>query len=256
MINWPLAALEITTPRLRLHLPSPAELDQLAGLAAGGVHEPRRQPFTVAWTDGEPEVVARRVLQYVWGTWARWVPEDWSLWLAVVHDGVVIGSQDVSGRDFAVRREVSTGSWLGRDFHGQGFGTEMRAAVLHLAFAGLGARYAVSGAYVDNAASLGVSRKLGYRDDGVEHHAVRGTDATLRRLRLTRADWQAHRSVEVRIDGLEACLPMFGVPSSGSASDPGTASDTASAPDTVLPAPSRRRPPSTPPPGPGIRGRR
>lgn len=87
----------------------------------------------------------------------------------------------------------------------------MRAAALHLAFAGLGARHAVSGAYVDNAASLGVSRKLGYRDDGVELHAVRGAAATLQRLRLSAADWEAHRAVDVRIEGLEECLPMFGL---------------------------------------------
>jgi len=212
MIQWPLASLELTTPRLRLHAPSAAELDALAGLAFAGVHDPEVQPFTVAWTDGEPDVVARRVLQYAWGTWSRWTPEDWSLWLAVVLDGVLVGSQELSGRDFAVRREVGTGSWLGRDFQGSGIGTEMRAAVLHLAFAGLGARHAVSAAYTDNAASRAVSRKLGYREDGIEHHAVRGKDVTLQRLRLTRADWQAHRSTEVHITGLEACLPMFGIP--------------------------------------------
>lgn len=210
MIHWPLTSLELVTPRLRLHVPSARELDALAGLAAAGVHDAAAQPFTVAWTDTEPEVVAQRVLKYAWGTWSRWEPEDWSLWLAVVHDGDVVGSQEIAASDFAVLREVKTGSWLGKDFHGRGFGTEMRAAVLHLAFAGLGARHALSGAYLDNAASLGVSRKLGYRDDGVEHHVVRGTDTALQRLRLTRADWEAHRSTEVRIEGLEPCLPMFG----------------------------------------------
>jgi hypothetical protein len=39
----------------------------------------------------------------------------------------------------------------------------------------------------------------------------------LQRLRLTLADWQARRSVEVRIGGLEAALPMFGVESGDSA---------------------------------------
>jgi RimJ/RimL family protein N-acetyltransferase len=156
--------------------------------------------------------MARRVLQYAWGTWSQWAPEDWSLWLAVVLDGTVIGSQEVSARDFAICREVRTGSWLGKDFHGNGFGTEMRAAVLHLAFAGLGARYAVSSAHIDNPASLGVSRRLGYREDGVEHHVVRGNDMTLQRLRLSREDWQEHSTTDVRIHGLEACLPMFGVP--------------------------------------------
>lgn len=211
MIHWPVTSLELSTPRLRLRVPSAPELDALAGLAAAGIHDTAAQPFTVPWTDAEPEVVARRVLKYAWGTWSRWEPEDWSLWLAVLHDGEVIGSQEVAARDFAVRREVNTGSWLGRDFHGHGFGTEMRAAVLHLAFAGLGARFATSGAYAYNAPSLGVSRKLGYRDDGVEHHTVRGEDAVMQRLRLTREDWETHRATEVRIEGLEQSLPMFGL---------------------------------------------
>lgn len=219
MIHWPLTSLELATPRLRLHVPSAAELDELAGLAASGIHDPDVQPFTVAWTDGQPEVVARRVLQYARGTWSRWEPEHWSLWLAVVLEGTVIGSQELAGRGFAIRREVSTGSWLGKGYHGNGFGTEMRAAVLHLAFAGLGARYAVSSAYLDNPASLAVSRKLGYRADGIEHHAVRGKDTTLQRLRLTRADWDTHRTTEVRISGLEACLAMFGVFSPETASE-------------------------------------
>jgi hypothetical protein len=45
---------------------------------------------------------------------------------------------------------------------------QMRAAVLDLAFEGLGAEYAVSEAFADNAASYAVSRKLGYADDGIE----------------------------------------------------------------------------------------
>ena len=88
----------------------------------------------------------------------------------------------------------------------------MRAAVLHLAFEGLGAQHAVSGAFEDNAASLGVSRKLGYRDDGIALHAVRGHPAVEQRLRLTRDGWLATRSVPVQIEGLAPCLPLFGVP--------------------------------------------
>jgi RimJ/RimL family protein N-acetyltransferase len=58
---------------------------------------------------------------------------------AVIRRGAVVGSQGVGGRDFAVLREVHTGSWLGRRYQGQGIGTQMRAAVLHMAFDGLGA---------------------------------------------------------------------------------------------------------------------
>ena len=63
---------------------------------------------------------------------------------------------------------MKTGSWLGRSFQGRGIGTEMRAAVLELAFRGLGAATAESGALEGNAASARVSEKLGYRHDGLE----------------------------------------------------------------------------------------
>jgi hypothetical protein len=33
----------------------------------------------------------------------------------------------------------------------------------------------------------------------------------IRRLRLTRADWQAARTVPVQIHGLQPCLPHFGL---------------------------------------------
>jgi RimJ/RimL family protein N-acetyltransferase len=129
----------------------------------------------------------------------------------VVRDGAVVASQGIDGRDFAILREVSTGSWVGRRHHGQGIGTEMRAAVLYLAFAGLQAEFATSGAFADNAASLAVSRKLGYADDGVERFVVRGRPVLSRRLRLHRACWQAHRTIPVEISGLPECLYFFGL---------------------------------------------
>ena len=208
---WPLAGLRLRTPALELRWPSLADLDALAGLADAGVHDPAVQPFSVEWTDVPGPERARSVLQWHWSCWADWKRVNWRLELAVVRDGEVVGTQGLAARDFAVLREVNTGSWLGRRFQGQGIGTEMRAAVLHLAFAGLGAEQATSGAFHDNAASLGVSRKLGYRDDGTERHVIRGQPATIRRLRLTRAAWQAARSLPVQIDGLETCRPFFGI---------------------------------------------
>jgi RimJ/RimL family protein N-acetyltransferase len=87
----------------------------------------------------------------------------------------------------------------------------MRAAVLALAFAGLDASYACSSAFEDNPASLGVSRKLGYADDGIQIVAIRGRPAVSRRLRLDRAAWLAARSVPVELIGLEPCLPYLGL---------------------------------------------
>ena len=135
----------------------------------------------------------------------------WSLQFVVVADGAVIGTQEVGATRFATLREVSTGSWLGRTHHGNGYGTEMRAAVLDLAFDGLGAEYATSEAFEDNAASYRVSRKLGYVDDGIARHVVRDKPVVGRRLRLDRAGWAASRRVPVKVVGLAPCLPMFGL---------------------------------------------
>jgi RimJ/RimL family protein N-acetyltransferase len=209
--HWPLFGLRLTTPRLELRVPDLADLARLADVAAAGVHDPDRQPFAVPWTDGTPVEVARGTLQFQWRMLGQWAPDNWSLHFVTVCDGQVIGTQAIDARNFATLREVGTGSWLGRAHHGKGLGTEMRAAVLGLAFAGLGAQWATSEAFADNAASYSVSRKLGYADDGVALHVVRGKPVVGRRLRLDRAGWAAARTVEVRIEGLPACLPMFGV---------------------------------------------
>jgi RimJ/RimL family protein N-acetyltransferase len=211
---WPLTALRLRTPALELRFPTAADLSALAALAFAGVHDPAVQPFAVAWTDTGPAERARSVLQYHWRTWGAWTADAWRLDFAVLHDGQVVGSQGVSGQDFAIRREVSTGSWLGQAYQAKGIGTEMRAAVLHLAFEGLGAQQACSSAFTDNQASLGVSRKLGYAADGIERFVIRGRPVISQRLRLDRASWQAAHRVPVTVDGLEPCLPMFGLPAS------------------------------------------
>jgi len=90
----------------------------------------------------------------------------------------------------------------------------MRTAVLGLAFDHLGAMAAVTSARTDNAASLGVSRHLGYRDNGVSLSASGAGPVQLVHMRLTADDWQAtagRRQVTVR--GLAACLPWFGITS-------------------------------------------
>jgi RimJ/RimL family protein N-acetyltransferase len=208
---WPLYGLRVTTPRLELRLPGLDELDDLAGVAAGGVHEEAGMPFVVPWTDAAPDERGRATFQHVLGTIAEWRPEKWTLSLVVSHDGEVVGRQDLFATDFAVTREAETGSWLGLAHQGRGIGTEMRAAALHLAFEGLGARCATSAAMTDNNRSLGVSRRLGYVPDGLTVASVRGQARTLRRLRLDRPTWQSHRTVPVDIHGLGPCLPLFGV---------------------------------------------
>ncbi|MER5393022.1 GNAT family N-acetyltransferase [Saccharopolyspora sp. NPDC002686] len=209
--HFPLVGLKLTTPRLEVRLPSPDELGELAELAGNGVHDPDLMPFTEAWTDGTPDQVALNVIQHYWRHLGSWTPQHWALNLTVFHDGAVVGQQSIGARDLAITREVSTGSWLGQRYQGRGIGTEMRAAVLHLAFACLDAEEAVSSAIEHNVASRAVSRKLGYQPDGSHREAVRGDLAVVHRLRLTRADWERHRTVPVEVEGLAPCLPLLGV---------------------------------------------
>jgi RimJ/RimL family protein N-acetyltransferase len=86
----------------------------------------------------------------------------------------------------------------------------MRAGILALAFDHLGAEAAVTSAEHSNVASLGVSRRLGYADNGVGRvHGAEGA-VDLQYLRLDRKDWHATgRSAEV--SGVDACLPWFGI---------------------------------------------
>lgn len=209
--HFPLIGLRLTTPRLELRLPSAEELSELAELAAEGIHDPDASPFFVPWTDAPPAEVARRVIHYHWRQLGEWTPRDWSLNFTVFRSGAVVGVQEISARDLDITRQVRTGSWLGRRYQGQGIGTEMRAAVLHLAFAGLNADEALSGAFDHNVASLAVSRKLGYEPNGHQRHVIHGKMILEHRLCLTRADWVRHRTVPVSVEGLTPCLAPLGI---------------------------------------------
>ncbi|NSC22420.1 GNAT family N-acetyltransferase [Streptomyces albus subsp. chlorinus] len=209
---WPLYGLRLTTPRLELRLPDGRALAAMAELAAGKVHGDDEMPFSVPWTAASPEERKRGCFQHVLSTIANWRPDAWTLSMAVVHDGTVIGRHDLRADDFSVVRECQTGSWLGAAYQGRGFGTEMRAALLHLAFEGLGARCMTSAAMADNPRSRRVSEKLGYRPDGMSVEAVQGRARTLHRFRLDRAGWETHRTVPVEMTGLgPPALALFGV---------------------------------------------
>ncbi|NAZ78141.1 GNAT family N-acetyltransferase, partial [Kineococcus sp. T13] len=179
-------------------------LVELAELAARGVHADDRMPFAVPWTRCEPAERARRTLRWHLLGWASWTPQEWRLDFVVHRDGVVVGTQSLESSGSPLLREVVTGSWLGLEHQGRGTGRLARAAVLHLAFAGLGVLSARSEAFVDNPASLAVSRALGYRDDGRSRAVREGRVVEQQRLRLDAADWAARPRPQVRLEGLEA----------------------------------------------------
>ena len=206
---WPLRHLVLRTPRLELRPDDDAGLHELVDEAYRGVHPPEEMPFMVPWTDADPRFLGRGVLQYFWSERARLSPDSWKVHFLVRLDGRVIGTQGLSGDDFAITREVGTGSWLGLRHQGRGFGTEMRAAALQLAFDHLGATTARSDAFADNVASHRVSAKLGYRRDGSALVARRGVATEDVRLvvsrdEFVRPDWT------VAVEGLDACIGLLG----------------------------------------------
>ncbi len=172
---WPLFDLQLRDGELELRLPNDDELAALCEVAREGVHDPSTMPFLVAWTDKPSPAFEREFAQHYWGQRARWTPDEWSLDLAVFVNGKIVGVQSVSATRFATFREVRTGSWLGRKHQQRRIGTRMRAAILRLAFDGLGAYVAHSAALDGNEASRRVSRALGYEDNGKRRVAPGGT---------------------------------------------------------------------------------
>jgi RimJ/RimL family protein N-acetyltransferase len=206
---WPLFDLVVRTPRLELRLLREDELGDLVAVIDAGIHDPGTMPFFFPWTDVEPRQRARDAAQWMWRHRANWSPHNWNLTCGVFVAGKPIGVQSLEAVHFRAVRSVETGSWLGRAHQGQGLGREMREAVLHLAFDGLGAEEALSGAFDDNVASLATSRAVGYEENGeARGHRRDGSGRTIR-FRLGREAWEPRRRTDIEIIGLEGCLDMF-----------------------------------------------
>ena len=206
----PLYQLRLKTPRLELRLGTREELTELGRLAQEGIHPPEEMPFAVAWTDRSAEEgFVESFVEFHEAALREWRPESWSLNLLVFSDEQPAGSQSIAAEAFSSNRTVSTGSWLGKRFQRQGLGTEMRSAVLELAFRELGAVRATSGAIAGNEASKRVSEKLGYTVTGTSQVAPRSEPLKHYDLMIGKQTWMA--PVPVEISGLAGCLPLFGL---------------------------------------------
>ena len=209
---WPLFRLRLVTPRLVLRPLRDQDIPAYIEAAASGVHDAPtgRTPFLAPW-DESPDLVANTP-RWIWETRLRSRPEAWTVAFGVwSHDGGFLGSQDVRAEAFGDLRTVGSGSWLRRSAHGQGLGTEMRAAVLFWAFDWLGAEYALTSAFDWNAPSLGVSRRLGYGPNGESRLVTRpGVVERELHLRLAKADFK-RPGWELTVDGAEAAAASLGI---------------------------------------------
>lgn len=209
---WPFFDLRVRTPRLEL-IPIDDEVGtQLALLAAKGIHDPSFMPFGFEWTDVPSPQLERNTMQYYWRTRAELSPSAWTLSLAVVADGEVLGTTGMITSHFPATRSFETGSWLGKEFQGRGIGKEMRVATLQLGFEGFGAQVATTAAYEDNGPSLGVTRHLGYEENGTIVKPRRGRPGTSLQFRMSREDFTARlRRDDIELIGVEPCLPLLGL---------------------------------------------
>ena len=209
---YPPLNVQVHTPRLSLLGATDELLERLVPVVRKGVVTEPPWPFD------DPMSLYKDSPDREWG-WLRGVwagrakvsDSFWRLYFVVVVDGEPVGMQDLISSEFSAFGKVDTFSWLGPDVRGRGLGKEMRQAVLHLAFEGLGAREAASDAFVDNHVSIRVSQALGYQPNGIDWATRRGDAAELNRWRLTREQWSMGRRDDIELVGVAECLPVLGI---------------------------------------------
>jgi RimJ/RimL family protein N-acetyltransferase len=204
---WPLFDLRIRHRDVLLRPVREADLPRLCEVLPPDVgHDPRLALFE-SQTMLENE---RRLLcMGYWKSLGTWDPASWILHLAVLLDDEIVGVQTLEGENFPALRTVDSASWLAPAARGRGIGVQMRTAALGFAFDCLGATAAISSATLTNGASLGVSRRVGYADNGRSRIVDTGGDVvTLQNLLLTADRWT---SPAVTVTGFEACRPWFGL---------------------------------------------
>lgn len=208
----PMLGLRIRAGDLELRAITDELIAELGRLAALGIHDPERMPFSFPWTDTPPEEFQQSFAQYHWRTRADFSTAAWSLNLAVLHRGEVVGVQGVATTDFLVTRTGETGSWLGIGQQGRGIGTSMRQVMCAFLFDHLDFIEITSGAFLDNPASLAVSRKVGYVPNGTVRYSRRGKPVDMTKLVLTQTAFQRGPDT-LEVEGVEAFRRSIGLDS-------------------------------------------
>ena len=208
---WPPFGLRITCGPVTLTPVRDSDLPGLVALAQSGIHAPAEMPFGFPWTLGSTEEVKLRLMQYHWAQRAAMKPESWTLETTVRFNGDVVGCQSISTRDYLVTRTGETGSWLGRNRHGRGIGTLMRQAIAAFMFDHLEAAEVTSSAFADNPASLAVSRKVGYRENGVDRLKRRDGEVALSQNLVLTAETLSRPGYELTVHGASPLQKFLGL---------------------------------------------
>ena len=68
----------------------------------------------------------------------------------------------------------------------------------------------MTSAFADNPASIGVTRSLGYQDNGSYTDSREGKAAQHLRFVLTRDRWEQYRRDDIQVSGFDPCRPLLG----------------------------------------------
>ena len=212
-MSYPLLDVRVITPMLELRGATDDLLGQLAEVVRAGKTYADPPPYDdpISFYEPDPDLRVAKWMRSIWRGRGNVEADKWRLYFVVVVDGQPVGMQDLIGVSFSTFGTVTSFSWLDTDQRRRGIGREMRAAILHLAFDGLGAKEAGSDAFIDNHASNAISRDLGYEPNGSDWATRQGERALLNRWRLTRDTWEQRRRDDIQLHNIEACrtyLPL------------------------------------------------
>ncbi|NKX62710.1 GNAT family N-acetyltransferase [Labrenzia sp. 5N] len=170
------------TERLVLRAPRPEDLDRCAELL--GDYEVAKMLSRVTYPYDLEQGRAYLALSVErWSTWQ----EAEELGFQIDCDGLMIG-----GIGFKKLRETpEIGYWLGRAYWGKGYMSEAVQAAVAWLFGNTDHKLVACEAMTDNPASLGVARKLGFREVGEVGCASvsRGCTMPAIRTEMTRTDF-------------------------------------------------------------------
>ena len=214
MSLYPPLDVRVITPRLELRGATDGLLERLAPLvrSGGAMADPPPWDDPCAFYESDPDVRVHKWLQGVWRGRGTVSADRWRLNFVVMVDGEPVGQQDLTGDEFDTFGTVETTSWVSTEARQRGIGTEIRSAILNLAFEGLGAAEAHSEAAVDNAGSNRVSERLGYERNGTAWATHQGKPVLGQRWRLDRETWLTHRRDDIAMTGIEGCRAVLGLP--------------------------------------------
>lgn len=191
---------------------TPDHVPDLIATAKEGVYDLASglpMPFLFDWPSLPDQDL--NMWQHVWQTWGSFAQDAWALKLSIIVDGRAIGCQDVMNKsNFLATRSLETGSWMGLSHQGRGIGTRIRQMAAMLCFDHLGAEELTSG-YIDgNVKSAGVSRKVGYVDNGCRRLPEGDGYRVERLVRLT-PDRLVRPAEPLEVEGVDAFRRFIGL---------------------------------------------